>query len=320
MARTAGVYRWQLYEQLCAHALGLGAYQLGDCSSAGRFFYQLSRIFVSLFAGILVDRANRKHLMLLGDAIAAATTLFILVFYLLGALTVWHLYLAASVQGGFSQIQELAYSTSVTQLVSAKNYTRANSMSSAVHYGSNIVAPALAGTLYPIIGLSGILPIDLVIFAVATATLTGVQIPQVKPEEAKENSERQPPRPEKLTTKISSMWNELTFGIRYIWQRNSLRSLLWVTALFWFAHDLGGAIHSPMILARSGNNAQVLGAIATAAGMSGVTGAAILSTWGGPKQRVKAMLAGFIGAGLSKTIFGLGRSLQVWGPRSSVLL
>ena len=99
-------------------------------------------------------------------------------------------------------------------------------------------------------------------------------------------------------------WREITFGVRYIWQRDSLRTLLLVTALFWFAHDLGEAIFEPMILARSDNNSQVLGAISSAAGIGGVTGAVVLSAWGGTKRRVNGMLAGFMGAGVAKTIFG----------------
>jgi hypothetical protein len=106
----------------------------------------------------------------------------------------------------------------------------------------------------------------------------------------------------------------VTLGIRYIWQRDSLRTLLLVTALFWFAHDLGGAISSPMILARSNNNSQALSAILSLAGIGGVTGAVVLSAWGGTKRRVNGMLAGFMGAGMAKTIFGLGQSTTIWLP------
>ena len=81
-------------------------------------------------------------------------------------------------------------------------------------------------------------------------------------------------------SRLAVFWKEITFGIRYIWQRDSLRTLLLVIALFWFAHDLGGTVFSPMILARSDHNSQVLGAISSAAGIGGVTGAVVLSAWG----------------------------------------
>jgi MFS transporter, DHA3 family, macrolide efflux protein len=295
-------------------ALTLWAWELTSSATALAlvgFFSLLPRIFISILAGIIVDRSNRKHLMILSDAIAAISTLFILLLHLSGQLAIWHLYLAASITGGFGQIQQLAYSTSITLLVSPQNYTRTNSMNSVVHYGSNIIAPAIAGVLYPIIGLGGILPIDLATFGVAIITLVWIRIPQ--PAGVREEGETGRPI-DGETGRVAALWSEITFGIRYIWQRDSLRTLLIFTALFWFAHDFTETIGDPMILARSNNNSQVLGAIFSAAGIGGVTGAVILSAWGGFKRRVNGMLAGFMGAGLAKTVFGLGQGTIVWLP------
>ena len=261
------------------------------------FFSQLSRIPITVFAGLIVDQFNRKQLMILGDAIAAFSTVAIGLLYLTNSLQIWHIYAASLVNGGFGQIQGLAYRTSISLIIPQQHYTRANSMNSAVHYGSNILAPALAGGLYPIIGLPGIILIDLITFGCAIATLIWLHIPQ--PEQEK------PDQPEPL-------FQQLTFGIRYIWQQQGLRLLLIITTLFWFAHDLGGAIQDPMILARRGGDPQVFASIGVAAGIGGVTGAIVLSSWGGPRRRIFGMLFGFIGAGIAKTVFGLGRIGKVW--------
>ncbi|MGD1944366.1 MAG: MFS transporter [Leptolyngbyaceae cyanobacterium] len=263
------------------------------------FFSQLLRIPVTLFAGLMVDRWHRQYLMMLGDSIAALATIGIGILFFTDSLQIWHLYLAASLNGGFGQIQSLAYKASISSLVPPRQLTRANSMNSAVHYGSAIVGPALAGVAYPLIGLLGILLIDLVTFGVAIATLCAIPMPQ-------------PPCPK--TTVPGSLWAKLTFGFRVVWRQPSLRSLLMITTTFWFFHDLGDAIYDPMILARTNGSTQILAGTAAAAGIGGVTGAILLSVWGGPKRRVNGMLAGFIGAGLSKTIFGLGRSLAIWIP------
>ena len=296
-------------------ALTLWAWELTGSATAIAlvgFFSMLPSIFVSLFAGILVDRFNRKYLMILSDGAAAISTVAVLVLHLTGNLAIWHLYLAASMTGGFGQIQQLAYSTSITLLVSPTNYTRANSMNSVVHYGSNIIAPAIAGVLYLIIGLGGILPIDLATFGVAIATLIWIRIPQLDKETGR-REEGETGRDTEVNN-LAIFWQEITFGIRYIWRNNGLRTLLLITALFWFAHDLGGAIDEPMILARSNNNARTLSAILSIAGIGGVTGAVILTSWGGMKRRVNGMLLGFIGAGAAKTVFGLGQSLTIWLP------
>ncbi len=263
------------------------------------FFSQAPRIPVTLFAGLIVDHLNRKQLMVVGDTVAVLATVGIGWLYFIDNLQIWHLYVAVMLNGGFGQIQGLAYQTSISSLVPPAQLTRVNSMNSAVHYGAAIFGPALAGVLYPTIGLLGIVSIDLASFGVAIATLLSRSIPQPAPPTTRDSE---------------TLLAKLTFGFREVWRQPSLRSLLLISTLFWFFHDLGGAIYDPMILARSGGSAQVLASTATAAGLGGVAGAILLSLWGGPQRRVQGMLAGFIGAGLSKAVFGLGRSPQIWIP------
>lgn len=88
----------------------------------------------------------------------------------------------------------------------------------------------------------------------AIATLLFIQIPQ-------------PPRPVAVKSDPERIWQKLTFGFRYIFTKPGLSALLIFTSLFWFAHDLGGALYDPMILARTGGNTQVLGSVSSAAGV-----------------------------------------------------
>jgi MFS family permease len=262
------------------------------------FFSQLPRIPISLFAGAIVDRCDRKHLMMVGDAIAALCTIAILLLHITGNLQVWHLFVTSAVKSAFGEIQFLAYSASIALVVPKQHYTRASSMGAAVHYGSSIVAPAIASIFYPLVGLVGILLIDLITFAIAIYTLLLVTIPQ-------------PTHPEQ---DYPNIWQELIVGYRYIVAHPSLLALLISMSLFVFAHDIGDGIYSPMILAITGNNATLLATLYSAAGIGGVVGAFLVSIWGGPKRRIHGMLIGFIGAGLSKTIFGLSQSLFIWIP------
>ncbi|HEY9736423.1 MAG TPA: MFS transporter [Trichocoleus sp.] len=282
-------------------ALSLWVWELTQSPTAMAlmgFFAQLPRMAITLIAGVIVDRFSRKRLMLLGDTVAALSTLAILLLVGRGQLQIWHLYGLAMLNGGFGQIQQLAYSASVSLLVPPAQYTRANGLNSAVHYGSIIFAPALAGLLYPVIGLVGIGLVDLASFGVAIATLLTCTIPQPSP----------------AKTALPRLREQLSLGLRYIWQRPYLRTVLLVSALFWFFHDLGGAVYDPMILARTGGDARILGSVASAAGIGGVTGACLLSLWGGPKRATTGMVAGYMGAGICKILFGLGQSALVWLP------
>ncbi|MBD2166641.1 MFS transporter [Calothrix membranacea FACHB-236] len=262
------------------------------------FFSLLPSIIITPISGVIVDRFNRKLLMMVGDTVAVLTTVMILILYLTNNLQIWHFYLTGTIVGTFNQFQSLAYSSSVSLMIPKKHYTRAISLEFLTGYGSNIIAPALAGYLYTIIGFLGIWLIDIFTFAIAISSLLFVNIPQPTPE----------------NEKMVNIWQDWGFGWHYITRRKSLLALLLVNLLFWLPHDIGESIYSPMILSRTNNNALVLGSLASAAGFGGVMGAIILSTWGGFRSKITGVLFGMIGAGLSKTVFGLGRTPWVWIP------
>ncbi|BAZ37911.1 hypothetical protein NIES4101_38370 [Calothrix sp. NIES-4101] len=265
------------------------------------FFSLIPSIIISPISGIIVDRFNRKLLMMLGDSIAVITTIVLLFLYQHEQLQIWHLYVISAINGTFNQLQYLAYSASVVLMVPKQHYTRVSSMDFISGYGSNILAPPLAGYLYKIIGLSGIAGIDIVTFLFAITSIFLVKIPQIlNQDEEYLNGE--------------NIWKKLGFGLHYIFARKSLLALLIANLLFWLPHDIGDSLYSPMILSRTNNDTFVLGSLAAAAGFGGVIGAIIVSIWGGFRRKIKGVLLGMIGAGLSKIIFGLGRTPLTWIP------
>ncbi|MEL6397657.1 MAG: MFS transporter [Cyanobacteria bacterium J06607_6] len=265
------------------------------------FFSQLPRLVVTPLAGIAVDRWPRKQLMILGDVVAMLCTIAIALLYWGDHLQIWHLYTAVAVYGCFGQLQTLAYSTSIALLVEKDNYTRAESMVAAVNYSGAIFSPILAGSLYPIIGLKGIILIDLSTFLIAFGILLTAKIPQPSDDNVE-------------TTAPNVNWSNLTFGFRHILSTPGLLAMMIAFSCFAMPSDMGRALYNPMILARSGGSEQVLGAVTTAAGLGGVVGALFLSWQGGFKQRIHGMLLGFAGTGLCKIVLGLGQTAWIWIP------
>ncbi|MEM7794658.1 MAG: MFS transporter [Cyanobacteria bacterium P01_C01_bin.118] len=278
------LWAWDLTQQATALAL------VG-------FFTQLPQMLSTPFAGVIVDRYSRKQLMMAGDAAAALSTVVILWLYTSDQLQIWHLYGAGAINGMFGQLQQLAYTASMTLMVPERQYSRALSLNFLSGYGANILGPAIAGAVYPLIGLTGILLIDLGTFAIATFTILSATIPQ----------------PQTSHTPLS-LRKDLAVGFHYLWQRPGMVGILVVAALFQFIFQITSALHAPMILARSGGSAQVLATVYATAGIGGVVGAALITTWGGPRPRIYGVLLGMIGAGLSRTGFSVGRSLALWMP------
>ncbi|MCC5667835.1 MFS transporter [Nostoc sp. CHAB 5784] len=263
------------------------------------FFAQLPRLLITTFAGIAVDRYDRRLLMLIAEVVAFLCTLAVALLYLTQQLQVWHLYIIVALYGGFGQLQVLAYSTSIALLVPQEQYTRAESLGSAVNYSAAIFAPALAGFLYPRFGLQSIFWIDLTTFIASFVTLLIVRIKRTSIEKTVNDHQE-------------TLWQKLTFGFRYIWANPSLTAMAIAFTLFAIPNDISKALYSPMILARTGGDSEILGAVTTAAGIGGVVGALLLGAWGGFKRRIHGMLLGFAGYGFFRIILGLGQTLPVW--------
>jgi MFS family permease len=282
------IWAWQVTGEATALAL------VGFC---GYF----PRIVFTPLAGALIDRWNRKLVMILSDLAAGVATIAVFVLYRLDALQIWHLYIAAAFAGAFGSFQFPAYSASITLMLPKEQFTRANTMLGLVHSVSGVFSPIAAGALLAFIGIGGILTIDMVTFTFAIGTLLFVAIPQPAEHHVAEAKKR-------------SLLADCAFGFRYVLGSRSLTGLLLLFFTLNFLLTCSGAVLAPMLLARTGNNELVLGTVQMIFGISGVVGGALVTIWGGPKRRIYALLLTVIVTGLfGNTVLGIGRGLVVWG-------
>jgi len=284
-------------------ALAIWAYETyGSATALGVITTAFLVPFMVLtpIAGVLVDRHSRKLMMMVSDVVAVIATLGILVMHGLGDLQIWHLFAAAAVTGLGHTFQWPACSAAITTMIPKEQYSRANGMMSLVESGPAVFAPILAGAFYPILGLRGILMLDLATFFVAIGALTFVRIPP-------------PPKTVVGQASRGSMLNEALFGFRYILERKNLLHLL----LFFLALNvvigLSFSLFSPYVLERTGNNSVHLGYVRSAAAIGAVAGGLLVSLWGGFKRRMKSILLGeALTGGVALVCFGLVRSLPLW--------
>ena len=264
-------------------------------------FFMTPFLLISPVAGVLVDRYNRKLMMMLSDLGAGVSTVFILVMYSMGNLEIWHLYIAAAVNGTFNCFQWPAYSAAISLIVPKEQYGRVNGMMSLVEMGPAVLAPMLAGALLPLIGFAGVLWIDVITFSFAIGALLLIFIPQ--PEATEEGQAAR-----------GGMLKEAVYGFRYIFERPSLLGLQLVFFFANFFAGIGIAVVAPMVLSRTGNNELIFGSVQSIGAIGGVVGGVLMSAWGGFKRRVNGVLIGWMVSGvIGMSLFGLGRALPVWG-------
>lgn len=283
-----GLTIWMFQQTESATALGLM-----------QVFFITPFLLISPIAGVMVDRHNRKMMMIVSDLMAGIATIVILILQSLGILEFWHLYLTSVIYGLGMAFQWPAYSAAISTMVPKEQYARANGMMSLVEAGPQVVAPLLAGMLLPIIGLTGVLMIDVVTFLFAIGALLIVHVPQ-------------PPRTQEGTQGQGSIWKEAAYGFKYIFARPSLLGL----QLTFFVGNLFSGIAftllAPMILSRTLNDSLMLGSTQSAGAIGMVIGGVAMSAWGGFKRRVHGVLVGWIVAGIGTAIIGLTGGLTTW--------
>jgi DHA3 family macrolide efflux protein-like MFS transporter len=282
------IWAWEITGQATALAL-VGFFSFGPT------------VLLSPVAGALVDRWNRKLVMMLSDLAAGLMTSAVLLLYATGQLQIWHLYVTGALTGAFQAFQFPAYSAAVTTMLPKEQYARASGMLSLAEGAAGIFVPLAAGVLMGPIGVTGIMIIDIVTFVVAIGTLLAVHIPQPETTEAGREGR-------------GSLWKESLYGFRYILDRPSLLGLQLVFLGVNLTVSFGFTVLAPMILAWTGNDEIVLGSVQSAMGVGGLVGGLLLSVWGGPKRRVHGVLLGMALSNLlGMVVLGLGDGLAVWG-------
>jgi MFS family permease len=258
------------------------------------FFFVAPMLIASPFAGALVDRSNRKMMMMLSDIASGIATFVILILYTTGHLQIWHLYITSAFQGVFQSFQWPAYSAAISTMIPKQHYGRANGMLSLADTASNIFAPILAGSLL------GILLIDLGTLTLAISALLLVHIPQPRITEEGRQAK-------------GNIFKEAVFGFRYILTRPSLLALQLVFLTGNFFIGIPNAVQAAMILANTGSNEKALAYVNSAGAVGGVLGGLVMSAWGGPKRRVHGVLMGwFVASLLGGVMMGFARSIPFW--------
>ena len=274
----------------------------GTAIGISEFFFFGSYLLIVQFAGVLIDRYNRKLMMLVYDTLSLLSIAVLLALELTGKLELWHLYVVAVVQGIGFAFHAPSYSSAITTMISKKQYVRANGLMALIYDIPEIFAPILGGILILAIGLSGILAVNLIAFVLSIAALLVVDVPSTPHTVEGEKSR-------------SKLIKEVVYGIKYILDRPGLLGieLIFLFGNFFSGIALSAAALYPMILLRTGNNTEAVGLIQSVGALAVVATGIYLSTVGGIKRPVRAILLGWIISSLfGLTLLGIGQVITIW--------
>ncbi|MEU9836511.1 amino acid adenylation domain-containing protein [Streptosporangium sp. NPDC048047] len=249
-------------------------------------------MLVAPLAGAIVDRYDRRKVMLAGDIAAGGTQLILGVLAWTGTLAPEHIYPLLVCLSVALTFQRFAYGSAIPQLVPKRFLGHANGVVQMATGTAQLVVPLIATGLMATIGLGGILVIDVVSYAIATGVLLFVRFPAGMPWRRRE-----------------SVMAEMMNGVRHSWGNPGFRGmLLFFAALNVFLSPLFLMI-SPLVLSFAGLDD--VGRVSFFGGLGVFLGGFAMTAWGGPRRR---RLRGVLLATLALSVFCVLTGLQASLP------
>ncbi|MCI0551988.1 MAG: MFS transporter [Anaerolineae bacterium] len=256
----------------------------------------LPMILLGPFAGALVDRWNRRVIMIVADATIAVFTLLLAYLFATDAVQVWHVYVILAARALGSAFHFPAMSASTPLMVPEDQLTRVNGLNQTLQGINGLLAPPIGAILIGLLPTQGILLIDVGTAMLAILPLFFISIPQPKRHEDLQQKEK------------PSLMQDIREALTYIRSWPGLVAIIFMALFLNFLLVPTGALLPILVTKHFNKGALELGLINSAEGIGIIAGGILLSIWGGFKKKIVTSMIGIIGLGIGVMLIGLAPS------------
>ena len=291
----------QLGSSVTAYALTLWLYDETGSSldtAALRISTYAPYVLVSIFAGALADKFDKKKTMLICDLLAAVSTVMVFVLYKTELLCVWHLYLINAISGFMNTFQQPASEVAYTIITPKDCYQKTGVLQALSRSLITIGHPIIAAALYGLAGLDAAIVLDMGTFLIAFLALALlIKIPKVSRDGTEGNGKLLLAREGLSYLKSKPM---ILYVILFMSGVNLISSA--------FEATLPGYIKPNPL----GGN-YVLGIVSSCSGIAMIIGSLIFTRMPKPKDRVRVIyLSMLFSLGTENFILAFSRSPVLW--------
>lgn len=269
----------------------------------------LPEVLLAPFAGALVDRLNRRYVMIAADALIALLTLGLAILFAFDKVQIWHIFVVMFLRslGGVFHWPAMQASTSL--MVPEKHLARVAGINQALHGSLNIIAPPLGALLMSVLKFYQVISVDVITAIIAITPLLFIRIPQ-------------PVRADVgvvLTPKV--LLRDVAEGFKYMKNWKGLLYLTFLAAMLNFLLTPAFTLLPLMVTQHFKAGVWELSALESSLGIGIVIGGLVLGVWGGFKSKIVTTVVGILGLGVGVLIFGLAPADAFWmGIAGMVLL
>ena len=228
-------------------------------------------VICSIFAGALSDRWDKKKTMLVCDALAALSTLIVLLLLKQDALRIWHLYIVNALSGLMNTFQQPASEVATSALLKREYYQKVGGLRYLSNSLNSILTPIITTAMMGLWGIGTVIAIDLCSFAVAFLVLLFlIPIPKTEPRKQQE-----------------SILQSAAEGVRWLKANPGIFHLMLFLAGINLVASMFNAALPAMVLSKASETA--LGTVNSVTGIAMLAGSILASFLPAPKSRVKAI-------------------------------
>lgn len=256
-------------------------------------FAILPQVFVGPFAGALVDRWNRRRVMIVADGLVAVSTVWLIVLYATGNMQVWHVYAAMLLRATFGAFHFPAMQASTSLLVPSDQLARVNGLNQGLQGLINIVAPPLGAVLLGFMPLHQVLSVDIVTAAMAILPLLFIAIPQPQNTAASTDANL-----------AKAVLLDMREGLRYVRAWPGLVAVMAIAMALNFILVPSSSLMPLLVTQHFQGGALQLGWLESAMGIGTILGGVTLGVWGGFKRKILTSILGILGIGAGVLMMG----------------
>ncbi|MDT8307642.1 MAG: MFS transporter [Anaerolineae bacterium] len=254
----------------------------------------LPQVLLGPIVGVLVDRWSRRAIMLVADSTVALATLVLGILFWRDLASVPAVLAILFVRALGDTFHWPAMYASTSLMVPKQHLTRIQGLNQTLNGSLRIIAAPMGALLLELIGITGIIIVDVATAIFAIDPLLVIAIPQ---------PERAP-----SARGLASVWHELREGLHYVRTREALLLLMGTALLANLVLTPAMSLVPILVTSHFRGEALQFAWLQAAMGVGTVTGGLLLSVWGGFQRRVYTTLMGVMGMGLGVTLAGLAPS------------
>lgn len=237
-------------------------------------------VLMSIFAGALSDRWDKKKIMLISDTFAALSTIVVLVLLRTDLLRPIHMYILNAISGLMNTIQQPASDVAMTLITPREEYQRTSGLRSLSNSLVTILHPMIATALYAMGGMGIVIVVDLSTFLIAFfALLFFIKLPKINEENA---ISKDMPKKESILAASKA-------GLKYLRENPIILHLILFLSGVNFVASAFDATLPAFILPRENGGEAVLGIVNSCAGIATLIGSLLMTVLPKPKNRVKVI-------------------------------